>query len=557
MTMPQSAPNPTFFGRWWPRRSVRSLIRPDGERLRDALAREERAGYRYVLYGWLFALLVVSLYLLATIPLSRTVYYLGIILIFAVVGLTGEWIRRAWPRRAGISMGAILLVQISLLTAVLIVPDPLIASQAPPQIAFRTANFLYLYAFVIGTVLSYSPVLMLWAGFIAVVDWSISFWIVYRLPDTVSRGRTSLLDLPDLTLKERLAIFLDPHYMSFVIFRTQVLLLLLTSAILAFAVWRSRRLVLRQMVAESAHANLARYFSPDIVDELAAGSYAIELEPRRECWRAVCRCRRVHRVDREPGARAGNRSLAQFPHPHVGHCVPFWWHRRQVYRRRSNGDLRNAAKARRRRRAPVRLRLRDDRRDRPLERKARAARCNAGARRDRHSLRSGGARQCRWRALSRIHCHRRHRQCGQPSRTPDPRPRVCRGGKPRGDRSIERGGWANRRAAARFQFRRVGGITRPCCGGRGVGRLLAHFGRIRPRSKPCDAIVISGQEPLAPTLGQRHADQPPPLPHRPDRGATPASCSIEVQVAELPRDHVVEAAAGSAKELTGPDCDRL
>ena len=177
MTMPQSAPNPTFFGRWWPRRSVRSLIRPDGERLRDALAREERAGYRYVLYGWLFALLVVSLYLLATIPLSRTVYYLGIILIFAVVGLTGEWIRRAWPRRAGISMGAILLVQISLLTAVLIVPDPLIASQAPPQIAFRTANFLYLYAFVIGTVLSYSPVLMLWAGFIAVVDWSISFWI--------------------------------------------------------------------------------------------------------------------------------------------------------------------------------------------------------------------------------------------------------------------------------------------------------------------------------------------------------------------------------------------
>ena len=251
------------------------LIRPDGERLRDALAREELAGYRYVLYGWLFALSVVSLYLLATIPLSRTVYYLGIILVFAAVGLAGEGIRRAWPRHARISMGAILLVQISLLTAVLIVPDPLIASQAPPQIAFRTANFLYLYAFVIGTVLSYSPGLMLWAGCIATVAWSISFWIVYRLPDTVSPGRTSLLDLPALTLNERLAIFLDPHYMSFVTFRTQLLLLLLTSAILAFAVWRSRRLVLRQMVTESAHANLARYFSPDVV-ELAAGTYAID-----------------------------------------------------------------------------------------------------------------------------------------------------------------------------------------------------------------------------------------------------------------------------------------
>jgi adenylate cyclase len=30
------------------------------------------------------------------------------------------------------------------------------------------------------------------------------------------------------------------------------------------------------MVTESAHANLARYFSPDIVDELAAGTYAID-----------------------------------------------------------------------------------------------------------------------------------------------------------------------------------------------------------------------------------------------------------------------------------------
>src|SRR5260370_15975387 len=150
------------------------------------------------------------------IPLSRTVYSPGIILVFAAVGLAGGGIGRAWPRHARIAMATILRVQISLLPAVLIVPDPLIASQAPPQIAFRTANFLYLYAFVIGTVLSYSPGLMLWAGCIATVAWSISFWIVYRLPDTVSPGRTSLLLRPDLPLNDRLAIFLDPHYISFV-----------------------------------------------------------------------------------------------------------------------------------------------------------------------------------------------------------------------------------------------------------------------------------------------------------------------------------------------------
>jgi adenylate cyclase len=371
------------------------LIRPDGERLRDALAREELAGYRYVLYGWLFALSVVSLYLLATIPLSRTVYYLGIILVFAAVGLAGEGIRRAWPRHARISMGAILLVQISLLTAVLIVPDPLIASQAPPQIAFRTANFLYLYAFVIGTVLSYSPGLMLWAACIATVDWSISFWLVYRLPDTLSPGPTSLLNLPALTLNERLAIFLDPHYMSFVTFRTQLLLLLLTSAILAFAVWRSRRLVLRQMVAENAHANLARYFSPDIVDELAAGTYAIDSSRAENVGVLFVDVVGFTELTENLAPERAIALLRSF-HTRMSDIVfRFRRHRRQVHRRRGNGDLRDAAKARRRRRSPVRLRLRDDRRDRPLERKARAARCRAGARRDRHSLRKGGTRQCR------------------------------------------------------------------------------------------------------------------------------------------------------------------
>jgi hypothetical protein len=55
----------------------------------------------------------------------------------------------------------------------------------------------------VGTVLSYSAGLMLWAACIATVDWSISFWLVYRLPDTLSPGPTSLLNLPALTLNER------------------------------------------------------------------------------------------------------------------------------------------------------------------------------------------------------------------------------------------------------------------------------------------------------------------------------------------------------------------
>ena len=50
---------------------------------------------------------------------------------------------------------------------------------------------------------------------------------------------------------------------------TELIFLFLASLIIAGAVWRSRRLVRRQVEAETARANLSRYFSPNMVDRLA------------------------------------------------------------------------------------------------------------------------------------------------------------------------------------------------------------------------------------------------------------------------------------------------
>ena len=46
-------------------------------------------------------------------------------------------------------------------------------------------------------------------------------------------------------------------------------MLLLVAGVLALATWRGRRLVQRQAEAERQRGNLARYFSPNMVDELA------------------------------------------------------------------------------------------------------------------------------------------------------------------------------------------------------------------------------------------------------------------------------------------------
>ena len=46
--------------------------------------------------------------------------------------------------------------------------------------------------------------------------------------------------------------------------------------ILAITVWRSRRLARRQVLAESQRSNLSRYFSPNIVDELAGETGGVD-----------------------------------------------------------------------------------------------------------------------------------------------------------------------------------------------------------------------------------------------------------------------------------------
>ena len=50
----------------------------------------------------------------------------------------------------------------------------------------------------------------------------------------------------------------------------------------AAAVWRARRLLLRQVQSERARANLSRYVSPDLVDKLAQGQSPLATSEQRK-----------------------------------------------------------------------------------------------------------------------------------------------------------------------------------------------------------------------------------------------------------------------------------
>jgi adenylate cyclase len=66
-----------------------------------------------------------------------------------------------------------------------------------------------------------------------------------------------------------LAAYLDPNYLSPLKFGYELVVFLLVGTGLALLVWRSRGLVAERAAAERERGNLARYFSPKVVEVLA------------------------------------------------------------------------------------------------------------------------------------------------------------------------------------------------------------------------------------------------------------------------------------------------
>lgn len=89
--------------------------------------------------------------------------------------------------------------------------------------------------------------------------------LIVRLPSTL----VSHDDLPEMSSDQLLAYRLDPRFVDLDVITQDVIVFLIVAGILAAGVARARRLVLRQAVAARERANLARYFSPRIVDRLA------------------------------------------------------------------------------------------------------------------------------------------------------------------------------------------------------------------------------------------------------------------------------------------------
>jgi adenylate cyclase len=239
----------------------------------EAIAREELAGLAYMFWGRLIALGVLAAWAL-TLPFERSGFYLLTLAAFALLGAPPYLLARRGIGGTPVT-AAFLLLDAGILTYILMVPPSFYVEGWTPQLNLRLPNFLYLGVFLVGMALSYSPALVIWTGIASIAAWSAGFLWIATLPDSVVSTSRDSFD-SGLSAESVISRFLDPRSVTLTILQYQIVFLVLVTIILTLTVWRSRRLVHRQVAAEAQRSALSRYFSPNIVRELSTSGGALD-----------------------------------------------------------------------------------------------------------------------------------------------------------------------------------------------------------------------------------------------------------------------------------------
>jgi len=246
-------------------------------RLRAAFAEAERRGLLLTTRLRLAILAVLALWLPVENAWRSLLFYYPFLVGFALIGLAPLALRRAgfgapWQRYL------FPLLDVGLFTAVVLIPNP-VQRGFPPPLMLRFGNEIYLFVFLTAYLHMLSPRIVLWTGVCAAAAWAAGTLWILSLPGSLpAPGRAAVASM---TVAERVAAFLDPHLVRLGVLGRQIVVILVVAVSLAEVVRRMRQMVVEQSETERSRANLARYFSPNLVDELARADEPLGA-PRRQ-----------------------------------------------------------------------------------------------------------------------------------------------------------------------------------------------------------------------------------------------------------------------------------
>jgi adenylate cyclase len=229
-----------------------------------ALADSKREGLWLAVRARWVALAVIALTLPIMNPHWEVIYYIVSLGLFAVVG---------WAQlkvgKAGVSRPELFLMfcDLALLTFIAVVPNPWSPGGWPIGMQFRFNTFIYFFVLLATAPLAYS-----WRTVIAMGTWTAALWAVgvgwvWLQPEThaalAERVRAAVgSDVRMFALIDPTAIHIAARFQEIVVF-------LIVAVTLAVAVRRSNALLVSHAGIERERTNLARYFSPNVVEQLS------------------------------------------------------------------------------------------------------------------------------------------------------------------------------------------------------------------------------------------------------------------------------------------------
>lgn len=236
------------------------------ERLDALLSRAEKEGARWQFWVTSGTLLGVSILFVALNKWDAAFSYsISTLIFFFLINLLNYVLIRRGLRP--IWLGYVLgTANIVILTFVVIAPNPFHDHTMPTAMTLREAGFKYLLIFVCLGALTLSPRLAAWLGTAAAMCWAAAvLWII-------SQPGTIIVPPPTdgISVSDRLRLYLDPNFVDIVDQATNIAVILIIAGIIAAVVARTRALAEDYTKAERARFNLARHFSPNVVDALAS-----------------------------------------------------------------------------------------------------------------------------------------------------------------------------------------------------------------------------------------------------------------------------------------------
>ncbi len=238
--------------------------------LAKALEKEKMEGHRIAIRARTVAFVLLGVLLPILNPSPYVLYYEVAILLFIVLGWLQLWLASVSYSKAEL---ALIFLDLSLLTFLIVVPNPFLNEEIPSAFVYRFDNFMYFFIFLALGTLAYS-----WRTIWGIGIWVAALWLIGFL--SIAWFGHTIPDLSEATVRafeghKAVADEMDPNSIRPINRVQEIFVVLVVAAILTLKGWRSNQLLMQQANIAAERANLSRYFPSNMVDLLASTHHDI------------------------------------------------------------------------------------------------------------------------------------------------------------------------------------------------------------------------------------------------------------------------------------------